>query len=211
MPSKDAALEKLFNISDIHVLFQVKCFQNNPAALMKICLPPLLSLAFCPVSLFLFDPMADFFWSPLKFEMPPKINDVISAFLVPAGLVYAISFGFALQAAIENLHQAKHQINEHVTAVKQLALLVCESPVYTRGQKLEVLSNLKKSLIHWMKAKLMQEKVQEPHRHGTWSTRSPRHSLRDPLYAVVFHYIHSFSCFRNLENFENHPNDKRRQ
>ncbi len=159
--------EHFFGACDVRVLHSMKCFQNNPVSLMRLCVPSLLSLAFCPVSLFVFDPMTSFFWSSDDFDGPPTINEAISAFLVPAGLVYAIAFGFALQDTMENLRHVTSVVNEHVSAIKQIAFLVCESS-YSKTQKLKVLRGLKNSLIYWMRTKLLKEKVDRPLGYGEW-------------------------------------------
>ena len=70
-------------------------YQNAPHHLLKLAIPTMLSLGLCPLTLFLYGPMMDFFW-PGKM---PNINGAIGSFLMTAGLVYAISFGFAFQEA----------------------------------------------------------------------------------------------------------------
>ena len=162
--------ETFFTASDLQVLHNVKCFQHNPVALMSIALPSLMSLGFCPVALFLHEPMVKFFWSLDVFEFPPQINEVISAFLVPSGLVYAIAFGFALQDTILKLKEVSNCIKDHVSAIKQIAILTAESPYYSKTQKMAILINLKNSFTIWMRSKLMKEKVVKLPNYGMYSS-----------------------------------------
>ena len=130
---------------------------------MKIALPGLISLSFCPLTLYMLEPMVLFFWPPeWDIQMPEHINDAISAFLVPAGLVYAIAFGFALQDTIEKLKDVSNFISDHASAIKQIALLTYESPCYSKSQKMDILVSLKNSTLFWMKTKFMKQPAVKP-------------------------------------------------
>ena len=163
MGPPQTATDMLFSESDIKVLCDAKCFQNNPIALLKIAIPGLVSLSFCPLTLYMLQPMVLFFWPPeWDYQMPQHINDAISAFLVPAGLVYAIAFGFALQDTIEKLKDVTNVISDYASAIKQIALLTYESPCYSKSQKLDILVSLKNSTLFWMRTKFMKEAVVKP-------------------------------------------------
>lgn len=79
----------------------------NVKELMNILMPVTLSLGFCPLIVLLRESMVEFLWPPSLYPTPPNINDAISCFLVPAGMVYAISFGFAFQQVISGFHETE--------------------------------------------------------------------------------------------------------
>ena len=162
MESPENTNDLFFTEMDKNILCDAKCFQNNPMALIKITMPCLISLGFCPLTLYLLEPMVNFFWPPPEYEIPEYINDAISAFLVPAGLVYAIAFGFALQDTIEKLKDVSNYIDDHASAIKQIAFLTSESPLYSKSQKMDILKSLKNSTLYWTRAKLMGQTVVKP-------------------------------------------------
>ena len=82
---------------DQEVIKRYNQFPNSFLPLLVISLPALLSLVFCPVTLFVAPHLMQALWPKDVFEMRPNINDAISCFLGPASLVYAIAFGFAMQ------------------------------------------------------------------------------------------------------------------
>ena len=104
----------------------LKVFQNNGRSLTYISIPPGVSLFFCPLTLYLYKPIARAFWSIDEFPSPPNINDSIGCFLIPAGMVHAITFGFAF----EEVYQKHAEIDKRVhmeTSLnrKLLALIRC--------------------------------------------------------------------------------------
>jgi hypothetical protein len=82
---------------DLEVMHTLRTFFNTVPELAWIMLPASMSLGFCPLTLFLHSPLVEFFWPVEKFSKPPNINEPITCFLAPAGMVYAVSFGFAFQ------------------------------------------------------------------------------------------------------------------
>ena len=86
--------------SDLRVIGRFLRYPNSPMPLFRICLPSLFSLVFCPVTLFTAPMMVEGFWPPHLFPERPNVNDAIACFLMPAGLVYAIAFGFSMQVNI---------------------------------------------------------------------------------------------------------------
>ena len=89
-------------------------------------------------------------------------------FLVPAGLVYAIAFGFALQDTIEKLKDVSTSITDHISAIKQIGILAFESSCFSKTQKMDILANLKNSVLFWMRSKLMKENVVKPLYYGKY-------------------------------------------
>ena len=57
---------------------------------MKLGLPAAISMALCPITLFMSKPTVKFLWPPDKFKTLPDINQAIICFLMPSGMIYAI-------------------------------------------------------------------------------------------------------------------------
>ena len=109
---------------DMKVIAQLLRYQNAPLQLMIMALPTISTLAFCPLTLFMYDPMIKFFWPE---DNMPNINDAIASFLTPAGLVYAISFGFAFQEAQNKQNSVSLMFKTLEHTMKQILLLVSVS------------------------------------------------------------------------------------
>ena len=141
--------------------------------------PPWFPNPLDPLTLYMLQPMVLFFWPPeWDYQIPQHINDAISAFLVPAGLVYAIAFGFALQDTIEKLKDVTNVISDHASAIKQIALLTYESSCYSKSQKLDILVSLKNSTLFWMRTKFMKEAVVKPLCDG----------MLESYWSIFFHF-----------------------
>lgn len=127
-------------------------FQNNPISLFMISLPILITLIFCPVTIFAMEPLINFFWPSEYTDGMPKINDVIAAFLMPAGLVYAVAFGFAMQdVLLKHQDVGKMVLNQH-TLLRQTWKLVWCSSVISKELKGAIAIDLKKVAIQYMAA-----------------------------------------------------------
>ena len=100
-----------FTSEELGIINDFKCFSNTPLALFKLAIPALLTLALCPATLYLYQPLVQMLWPLEEFPQPPKINDVIACFLTPAGLVYAIAFGFAFQEALSRQQRVSTQVS----------------------------------------------------------------------------------------------------
>ncbi len=141
---------KFLTSNDRAVLHNFQIHFNRPLPLLLISLPSLLTLAFCPVALLLHPMLVDGFWPPDIFPEPPNVNDVISSFLVPAGLIYAIAFGFAFQEAISKSNKAVSSVEEHLSSLEQISLLAknikCLNPI----QRYHIFHSLKHEIIQWM-------------------------------------------------------------
>ena len=79
----------------------------------------------------------------------PVINDVIQAFLMPAGLVYAIAFGFALQNALQSQDFSSQNLQEMSTLLRQCTALVDKLNV-DKTSKAAMIRALKTTVIRWM-------------------------------------------------------------
>ena len=99
---------------DRAVIDNYLCFRNQPYFLFIISLPAIVSLILCPFALYLYEPFVELFWPSYLFAIIPRINDVIACFLMPAGLVYAIAFGFGFQEASLKRSIMKVNMNKQV-------------------------------------------------------------------------------------------------
>jgi hypothetical protein len=120
---------------------------NTPGALFQIALPALLSLALCPFTLYLYQPFTRFLWPPEQYTTPPNINDAISCFLAPAGLVYATSFGFAFQQALTKQHHIMNKIVTEISMVDQIGTFVERMTLSPPEQKCQIYRAVKSEAI----------------------------------------------------------------
>ena len=102
---------------DLEIIDKFKQFQNNPIQVAKISVTILLSLAFCPVTIYLYPLMINFFWNS---DTKPNINDAIACFLMPAGMVYAIGFGFTFQEVLSKTQLLRDQFRLQLDTLDQI-------------------------------------------------------------------------------------------
>ncbi|KAL8587495.1 hypothetical protein ACOMHN_000901 [Nucella lapillus] len=96
----------------------------NVRELAYILLPVVFILGFCPLTLLLHKPLVMCLWPPDVFPSPPNINDAIACFLVPAGMVYAISFGFAFQQVAGGFKETEVGVTQQAAQLTKLLNLV---------------------------------------------------------------------------------------
>ena len=137
----------LFSAFDHTINHQLEIYPYKLRVLVKMCIPTLASLAFMPVALFLHQPLLELFWPTVLFPKPPKINDVISCFLIPAGLVYAIAFGFAFQEASAQQIFYRKWIASYSTVIKQILLILRRLNGVEQHYKLTIIRQIKCGLI----------------------------------------------------------------
>lgn len=113
--------DEFFSDFDKEVFDSLHSSSNRPMELTKICLPAVLSLALCPLTLYMYQPFTEFIWPKNEYAVPPDINDAIACFLAPAGLVYATSFGFAFQQALTKQHRILEKITSEISMIDQIA------------------------------------------------------------------------------------------
>ena len=144
--------EKLtfFTEQDQLAIANFESFQNRPRELLLLSLPCIICLTFCPATILLYQPIVDLYWPKDQFAEPPKVNDVIASFLTPAGLVYAIAFGFAFQEALGKQAYVTTEVSTHLTLLEHLTMLTVRIKAFSIEQKKEVLTMLKTSTLDWM-------------------------------------------------------------
>ena len=144
--------------ADKKILDQFMTFSNSFKRLLLIVTPALISLAFCPLTLFLHDPILALMWPPDIIAQPPNINDVITCFLTPAGLIYAIAFGFCLQEAVGKQRAVADAIRKYVSLLEQAMVIIVSMSNLDGGYKKQLLSSLLDELISVMQ-KIMETKT----------------------------------------------------
>ncbi|XP_077981523.1 uncharacterized protein LOC144436576 [Glandiceps talaboti] len=125
----DLSLQKqtLLTQGDIVILEDMNAFFNKPMELVVISLPSIISLALCPFLLYTYKHMIEYFWPPYMFTSGiPNINDALACFLVPAGLVYAVTFGFTFQASVEKQNAFTNNLILQVSLLDQMLHLASQ-------------------------------------------------------------------------------------
>jgi hypothetical protein len=120
--------------------------QNTLKELLSIALPAAMSIGVCPFTIFLHGPMVSFLWGDST--SAPNVNDSLACYLVPAGMVYAISFGFALQGALEKQTETQNSILGVVSTTEEVAYLIGSSFRLTPKTKVAVWKVLKSQMIN---------------------------------------------------------------
>ncbi|XP_070573510.1 uncharacterized protein [Ptychodera flava] len=141
-------MQAFFAESDIDAIDSLYSFFNQPVPLIIIALPALISLAFCPLVLFMYKPMVEFFWPASLFPSgPPNINEAISCFLAPAGLVYATSFGFSFQGAMQKQRALLNNISLEVALLDQVIILASNLNNATCKERLQIYRIIKEEAV----------------------------------------------------------------
>ncbi|ESO93091.1 hypothetical protein LOTGIDRAFT_162113 [Lottia gigantea] len=135
---------------DRSVLESLELFVNTPWELIKISLPAFLSLAFCPLTLFLHVPIIKLFWPDDLYDTTPNINDGIACFLVPAGMVYAISFGFAFQQVMAKQQSTDMYISQEVDRLHRLLTMTSKMTLSTITIKLQMFHLIKNEMVKFI-------------------------------------------------------------
>ena len=107
----------LYTYDDAETIHKFSIFQNNPLSLLKIATPALISIALCPLTIYIQPKMLEFFY-PDFMGGRRNINDSVSIFLLPAGLVYAMAFAFALQDTHAKFDVTTASVDRHLTLLR---------------------------------------------------------------------------------------------
>ena len=106
------------NKNDLDILERLKSFQNNPNSRIKIAIPTLLSMLVCPMTILIYQPLVNYTWP--KALTAPDINSAINCFLMPAGFVYVIAFGFIFQDVMTSFQKLSLPITEEISMFNQI-------------------------------------------------------------------------------------------
>ncbi|XP_046572248.1 LOW QUALITY PROTEIN: cell wall protein DAN4-like [Haliotis rubra] len=132
---------------DIEVIDSLRTSHNRPQELIRIALPAVLSLALCPLTLYLYEPFTLFLWPKDQYATPPDINDAIACFLAPAGLVYATSFGFAFQSALNKQHEILTKMTGEMSMIDHIATFTTKIRLPNKKLRLDIYRAIKAEAI----------------------------------------------------------------
>ena len=133
------------------IMRRFTAYQNQPQQLLKLAMPAYLSLIFCPLTLLMYGPLVRFFWPVSLYPNgPPNVNDVISCFLTPAGLVYAIAFGFAFQEALGKQDGLTNRFALQLNKMEQIKVMTRHISRIVDADRALVLTILKNETVKWM-------------------------------------------------------------
>lgn len=142
----DILLEQpqFFNDFDLEVLNRVKTFHNKPKELTKICIPAFSSLLLTTAAMFTYEPMTDCLWPSVG---RPSINTAVTCFLAPAGLVYALSFGFVFQQTLERQRAILNKVTKELSLMDQMATLATKLRLPTPKHSMVMLKAIKSEVV----------------------------------------------------------------
>lgn len=132
---------------DREVLHNLGTFNNRPSELLRISGPALMSLALCPLTLYMYEPLVLTFWPADDFTSPPDINEAIACFLAPAGLVYATSFGFAFQQALSKQVETLRKLSHELGLLDQILTMVSKLGHCSNQQRMDIYKAVKAETI----------------------------------------------------------------
>lgn len=146
--TKDST-ESIFSPDEVDIIERFRRFQNNPGSLLKLAIPCLFTIAACPFAIFMVDPMWDFFY-PFDDSRKGNINSTLSAFLVPASLVYSLVWGFALQDAFSKFDVTDANAKTHMSLLKQIRELMMRCGVFDITERRQMSKQLCRCTTSWM-------------------------------------------------------------
>jgi hypothetical protein len=79
----------------------------------------------------------------------PNINDAIGCYLGPAGMVYAIFFGFTYQSVTERSSKLDEYVNQETSAAKMVMRMALATPdtVIPGRVKLEIAKHCREAMV----------------------------------------------------------------
>lgn len=184
--SDESATVAFLTTKEEDILVQFAMYPNRPLILFKIAMPALLSMALCPFSLYMYMPMVNYFWPPSKHSEVPEVNDAIQAFLTPAGLVYAIGFGFAFQEATH----VQNMVSDHIAEMVNLCYSIARTcmmlhHIFSKDDRTQIIYILKEEGIIWIRQILAYSNVAIHHTSKLKDViniiERNQHNLKKPL------------------------------
>lgn len=115
-PTLDKILDgddTLMNEFDREVINSLRHYSNHPRELVNIAIPAFTSIFMSTTTLLIYDPLVDYLWPGRGRQ--PRINTSVTCFLAPAGLVYALSFGFVFQQTLIKHKEVLEKVGRHST------------------------------------------------------------------------------------------------
>ncbi|XP_061193763.1 uncharacterized protein LOC133201994 [Saccostrea echinata] len=173
---------------DLEVLKVLQTFPNKASELLKIGLPALVTICLGPFAMFFYHSTTEFFWPENKYAQLPNNNQCVSCFLTPAGLVYAISFGFAFSSALAKQSDILTKVTEEISFIDQAATLT---------SKLKLANNkIRMGIYHAIKCEAIYMILQIENRKASSFVNKPTVDVKVAIWEVL-------SLLQN----QNHPSD----
>lgn len=138
------------NAFDDEVMASFKQFKHSTSEFVKISLPALTTMILGPLLILMYHSTTEFFWSVEHFPKLPNNNQCVSCFLTPAGLVYALSFGFAFQQALTKQGEVLDKMTTEISYIDQIATLTCKMRFHNNKTRLHIFKALKSEAIFMM-------------------------------------------------------------
>ncbi|XP_033123536.1 uncharacterized protein LOC117122146 isoform X2 [Anneissia japonica] len=140
--------QSFLTYDDVKVIDSMHGHSNRPLQLIIIAGPALLSLGFCPIVLYMYTPLVSYFWPAEKFpDGVPDVNDAIACFLAPAGLVYATSFGFSYQSALQKQRSLLSNISHESSLLDKLMLMTNQMSLISDKMKGMIYKTIKEEVL----------------------------------------------------------------
>ncbi|XP_001185164.2 uncharacterized protein LOC754319 [Strongylocentrotus purpuratus] len=119
---------------------------NRPLSLFLITLPAIISLSIGPCLLLLRAPLIAAFWP----NGLPNINDGVACFMAPAGLVYAVTFGFTFQSVLDKQRGITTTVSTEVGFLDQILAMTSRMTSLTTEDRLKIYRLVKTEIISIM-------------------------------------------------------------
>ncbi|XP_060081913.1 uncharacterized protein LOC132561167 [Ylistrum balloti] len=133
---------------DKEVLYKLRSLHIQPGEIIRICLPAISTMVVGPLLMLGYYEIIEFFWSTDDYPVLPNINQCVACFLTPAGLVYAISFGFAFQQAINKQCDILEKMTTEISYLDQAATLTSKLKLRSPAVKVEMYRALKAEALY---------------------------------------------------------------
>ena len=147
IPAGSNKAGSFLNSQDLCVLHRFSMFSNRPFPMLMLTLPAVVAITLCPLTLACFIPLVTSLWPPDQHPVIPNVNKAIACFLMPSGLIYAISFGFAYQEAVRAHHATMDGISKVAMLTNQLASLAVTLQDLSSSTKARILGRLKQVVL----------------------------------------------------------------
>ncbi|CAH1797428.1 unnamed protein product [Owenia fusiformis] len=134
---------------DLEVLNSINGFQNKPKNVLKIALPSFLSLMMCATVLYLLDPIQRWLWPEYvgKAYGRPDINTALTCFLAPAGLIFALFFGFQFQNVLQKQQTVMAKLTHELSLLDQIVTLTAKLQLPSKQHMLSIIRAVKAETI----------------------------------------------------------------
>ena len=138
-----AISKPFFTHYDKEVLKSLQTYSNKPVEMVKICIPAIVTIVCGPFTILFYHSTTEFFWPAEQYPTLPNNNQCVACFLTPAGLVYAISFGFAFSSALQKQGEILSKISSEISFIDQTATLASKLKLSCSGIRMEMYRAIK--------------------------------------------------------------------